>query len=179
MRDTRAGDAISFRARVATLTVAGPAGLATQKMPLHWLLNSDLLAEFMARRFGSRLLENHLGHNVRDPERGAELTAMVLNAYRYEGSMYAFFDTLQHLQSSGRTALYRDTGELGVPTLLIWGADDQITPVNAIGTAQALLKPQQTHVIPDCGHMVPFERPSDVAAMIGSFTASNLERRDS
>jgi pimeloyl-ACP methyl ester carboxylesterase len=104
---------------------------------------------------------------------------MVLNAYRYEGSMYAFFDTLQHLQGSGRTALYRDTGELGVPTLLLWGADDQVTPVNALGAAQALLKPQQSHVIPDCGHMVPFERPSDVATMIGSFTGPNLERHDS
>jgi len=42
-----------------------------------------------------------------------------------------------------------------------------------------LLKPRQCHVIPDCGHMAPFERPGDVAALIASFTAAHPERNGS
>jgi pimeloyl-ACP methyl ester carboxylesterase len=167
------------RARLSTLTVAGPAGLLRQRIPLHRLLRSDLAAGFVARRFGRRLLQNHLGHNVRDPQRAAELAAMVLDAYRYEGSMYAFFDTLQHLSISDRTGLYQDTGALGLPTLLIWGADDQVTPIGSIDVARALLKPQQCHVIPACGHMAPFECPREVADMIASFAGLSPQRKSS
>lgn len=169
----------THRGRLATLTVVGPSGLMRQKIPLYWLLRSDLVAGLVARRSGRRLLENHLGHNVRDPQRGTELAAMVLDAYRYEGSMYAFFDTLQHLRVSGRAGLYRDTGALGVPALLVWGADDRVTPISSIEAARDLLKPRQCHVIPDCGHMAPFERPRDVGGMIASFTALRPERQSS
>ncbi|MEU1144626.1 alpha/beta fold hydrolase [Streptomyces sp. NPDC005863] len=164
---------------LATLTLAGPAGLAPQKVPPHRLLASDLLAGFVARRFGRRLLESHLGSNVRDPQLSAELAAMVLDAYRYEGSLYAFFDTLQHLPLSGRTELFRRAGELGIPTLLLWGDDDKVTPIDQLDTARSLLKPQQCHVIPDCGHMAAYERPREVAERIASFMATRTERQDS
>ncbi|MFF0087049.1 alpha/beta fold hydrolase [Streptomyces canus] len=160
---------------LATLTLAGPAGLIRKKVPTHRMFASDLLTGVMARRFGRRLLEGHLGHNVRDPQRQAELTAMVLDAYRYEGSLYAFFDTLQHVALSGRAELFRRTGELGIPTLLLWGADDTVTPIDVLDTARSLLKPRQCHVI-DCGHMAPYERPREVADRIASFTATRTER---
>lgn len=163
---------------LATLTIAGPAGLIPKKVPLHRLLASDLLTGVVARRFGRRLLEGHLGHNVRDPQRQAELTAMVLDAYRYEGSLYAFFDTLQHVPLSGRAELFGRAGELGLPTLLLWGADDSVTPIDALDNARSLLKPQEHHVL-DCGHMTPYERPREVAEHIASFTAAHAKRQDS
>lgn len=166
------------RESLTTLTIAGPAGLIPKKVPTHRLFASDLLTGFVARRFGRRLLEGHLGHNVRDPQRQAELTAMVLDAYRYEGSLYAFFDTLQHVPLSGRAELFERAGDLGIPTLLLWGADDRVTPIEALDTARSLLKPRESHVI-DCGHMGPYERPREVAEHIASFTATRTERHTS
>ncbi|MFJ9249602.1 alpha/beta fold hydrolase [Streptomyces sp. NPDC101776] len=170
--------AARYRESLMTLTIAGPAGLIPKKVPTHRLFTSDLLTGVIARRFGRRLLEGHLGHNVRDPQRQAELTAMVLDAYRYEGSLYAFFDTLQHVPLSGRAELFGRAGELGIPTLLLWGADDNVTPIDQLDTARALLKPQQCHVI-DCGRMAPYERPREVAEHIVSFTAAHAKRQDS
>ncbi|ELP69036.1 alpha/beta fold hydrolase [Streptomyces turgidiscabies] len=161
---------------LATLTIAGPAGLIPKKVPTHRLFASDLLTGLVARRFGRRLLEGHLGHNVRDPQQSARLVAMVLDAYRYEGSLYAFFETLQHVPLSGRAELFRRAGELGLPTLLLWGADDNVTPIAALDTARSLLKPQECHVV-DCGHMAPYERPREVAERIASFTATRTERQ--
>ncbi|MEU9449908.1 alpha/beta fold hydrolase [Streptomyces sp. NPDC048277] len=172
--------AARYRSALATLTLAGPAGLAPRRaVSPDRLLRSDVLAGFVARRRGLHLLTGHLGHNVRDPEKAETLTAMVLDAYRFEGSLYAFFDTLQHLPFSGREDLYRSTGALRIPTLLLWGADDHVTPIDQLGTARALLMPQRDHVIDDCGHMAPFERPHEVADRIASFVASSKERLDS
>ncbi|MCD9874988.1 alpha/beta fold hydrolase [Streptomyces guryensis] len=172
--------AAQYRSSVSTLTVVGPAGLAKPRPTSpDRLLRNDRLAGLIARRRGLQILQGHLGHNVRDPELGAELTEMVLDAFRFEGSLYAVFDTLQHLPVSGRDDLFRQTGALGIPTLLLWGDEDDVTPLVHFDTARALLKPQQHHVIPQCGHMAPFERPSDVADQIVSFVAARAERLDS
>ncbi|PWI12734.1 alpha/beta hydrolase [Streptomyces sp. Act143] len=167
-------------ASLSTLTIVGPAGLAKPQLTSpHRLLRSDLLAGFVARRRGRQILQGHLGHNVRDPELGVKLADMVLDAFRFEGSLYAVFDTLQHLPVSGRDDLFRKTGTLDIPTLLLWGDEDQVTPLRHFDTARALLKPQHHHVIPECGHMAPFERPLDVADQIAPFVVARSERLDS
>ncbi|WP_330262154.1 alpha/beta hydrolase [Streptomyces griseorubiginosus] len=172
--------AARYRASVSTLTVVGPAGLARPRPTSpHRLLRNDLLAGVVARRRGRQILQGHLGHNVRDPQLGAKLTDMVLDAFRFEGSLYAVFDTLQHLPVSGRDDLFRQTGALGIPTLLLWGDEDDVTPLTHLETARALLAPQQRHVVPRCGHMAPFERPGLVADQIVPFVAARTERLDS
>ncbi|MFI0510854.1 alpha/beta fold hydrolase [Streptomyces sp. WSLK1-5] len=172
--------AARHRSSVSTLTIVGPAGLATPRPTSpHRLLRNDLLAGVVARRRGRRILRGHLGHNVRDPRLGAELTDMVLDAFRFEGSLYAVFDTLQHLPLSGRHDLFRQTGALGIPTLLLWGDEDSVTPLTHLDTARALLAPRHRHVIPQCGHMAPFERPRQVADQIVPFVAACAERLDS
>ncbi|MFB6847010.1 alpha/beta fold hydrolase [Streptomyces sp. NPDC056373] len=172
--------AAQYPSLVSTLTIVGPAGLAQPRPTApHRLLRNDLLAGAVARTRGRRILQGHLGHNVRDPELGAKLTDMVLEAFRFEGSLYAVFDTLQHLPLSGRDDLFRQTGALGIPTLLLWGDEDDVTPLTHLTAARALLKPQEHHVIPECGHMAPFERPLHVADRIAPFVAARAERLDS
>lgn len=173
--------AAQYRSRVSTLTVVGPAGLAKPELTSpHRLLRSDLLAGVVARRRGLQILRGHLGHNVRDPELGARLTEMVLDCLRFEGSLYAVFDTLQHLPVSGRDALFRQTGALGIPTLLLWGDEDDVTPLVHCDSARTLLKPRHHHVLPHCGHMAPLERPRHVADQIVPFVAAaRAERLDS
>ncbi|MDX3187356.1 alpha/beta fold hydrolase [Streptomyces sp. MN03-5084-2B] len=160
---------------VATLTVVGPAGLGERPLP-HRVLRNDAVAGFVARRFGRALLEDHLGHNVRDPGLSAELVAMVRDAYRYEGSLYAFFQTLQRFPLYERQDLFRRTGELGLAVLLVWGDHDQVTPITHLDTVHDLLRPRETHVITRCGHMAPFERPDDVGDLLASFTVAHPER---
>ena len=132
----------------------------------------------MARRFGRRLLEKHLGHNVRDPELAGRLAEMVHDAYRYEGSLYAFFATLQSFPLHNRAELFRRVGALGIPTLLAWGADDSVTPITSFGTARDLLQPRATRIL-DCGHMAPLERPDAVADTIAAFALPHQDRSGS
>ncbi len=160
---------------VATLTIVGPAGLG-ERPRAQRLLRNDLLAGFVARRFGRKLLEDHLGHNVRDPALSARLVAMVRDAYRHEGSLYAFFQTLQDFPLNERQDLFRSTGELGLPVLLVWGDDDRVTPITHLGTVRDLLRPRQIHVIEECGHMAPYERPYDVGDLLASFAVPHPER---
>jgi pimeloyl-ACP methyl ester carboxylesterase len=153
----------------ATLTLVGPAGLSRQPVAQKLLLGNDIAAGVIAKRFGRRVLEQHLGHNVADANRAAALAAMIGDASRYEGSIYAFFQTLQHFPLFDRAELYRHTGTLRLPTQLIWGREDHVTPISGLGQVRELLRPSQCHVIDDCGHMAPFERPLVVADQLATF----------
>jgi pimeloyl-ACP methyl ester carboxylesterase len=162
----------------ATLTLVGPAGLGSTNSRQQRMLRNDLVATVVAKRFGRRILLGHLGHNVADPALAASLTAMIADTYRYEGSMYGFFSTLQNFALSDRAALYRGVGERNVPTLLMWGSDDHVTPITGLDSARALLHPTETQVF-DCGHMAPYERPAAVAHLLATFIDSHAERTTS
>lgn len=163
-------------AEVETLTLAGPAGLIDPPSN-RWLFKSDSAALLVGKVLGRRLLEKHLSHNVRDAASAAALTRMVKDAFRYQGSMYALFSTIQNLPLHGRASLFRAAGDSGTPTMLLWGDDDHVTPISSLDEARTLLRPRQSHVITQCGHMAPLERPSEVAALVASFITNPAERR--
>lgn len=159
-----------------TLTLVGPAGLSRPPLPQRLLLGSDLMTTVVARTIGRRILDQHLSHNVREPRRAAALSDMVGQAFRYEGSLYAFFSTLGNFGLFERGKLYWRTGQLGVPSLLVWGNDDEVTPITALDHVVAMLRPEDTHIIDNCGHMAPFERPREVATVLADFVAKHTER---
>jgi pimeloyl-ACP methyl ester carboxylesterase len=68
-----------------------------------------------------------------------------------------------------RAELYRHAGSLPIPKQLIWGSDDHVTPISSLDEVRNVLQPSQCHVINDCGHMAPFERPVVVADKLAAF----------
>jgi pimeloyl-ACP methyl ester carboxylesterase len=172
------GYVVAHTDTVATLTLVGPAGISGATDRRQRLLGNDHLATLAAKLIGRRLLLGHLGHNVSDPALAPLLTEMIAKTYRYEGSLYGFFSTLQNFALADREALFGSVGELGVPTMLMWGTDDHVTPISGLHSARRLLHPELTHLV-DCGHMAPYERPVDVAEHLATFIDSHSDRIDS
>ncbi|MCP2315984.1 Pimeloyl-ACP methyl ester carboxylesterase [Nocardia amikacinitolerans] len=161
-------------ARIATLTLAGPAGL--QPAPfVAAVLRNKTAGTFLAKQLGSKMLDRHLSHNVRDPERSAALTAMVREAYQFEGSIYALSATIADFPLGGRQELYRRTGRLPIPKLLLWGDEDAVTPITSFDEVTALLAPTESHILSPCGHMVPFEEPAEMGLRFHAFVDAARE----
>lgn len=53
-----------------------------------------------------------------------------------------------------------------VPTAVIVGREDRLTPVDASRRIHALTPGSTLHVIPDCGHLSPIEQPEIVAGLL-------------
>jgi pimeloyl-ACP methyl ester carboxylesterase len=68
--------------------------------------------------------------------------------------------TLRHLLPGVRT-----------PTLLVWGRDDAIVPVNCGEIYAHAIPGARLVTIPDCGHMPEMERPAEFAEVLESFFA--------
>ncbi|WP_045821196.1 alpha/beta fold hydrolase [Williamsia herbipolensis] len=154
---------------VRSLALIGPAGVSSRPLTQRLLTISDRVTRVVARRWGRRVFDEHRRRNITDPESAARLQAMIADAYRHEGSLYAFFSTLGHFPLFDRGSLYAAIGSLAIPTVLMWGTDDLVTPIDALDHVRDLLRPDELRVVEDCGHMVPFERPSLVAETIAEF----------
>lgn len=69
----------------------------------------------------------------------------------------------------GASAVDRVPG-VRVPCLAITGQDDQYAPPDAVRAFMAhMLAPHDVAVIPDAAHMPFFERPHELAALVGTF----------
>jgi pimeloyl-ACP methyl ester carboxylesterase len=57
------------------------------------------------------------------------------------------------------------------PTLLVWGRDDAITPLNCGEIYARALAGARLVTIPDCGHMPEMEKPSEFVGAVEGFLA--------
>lgn len=62
-------------------------------------------------------------------------------------------------------------GELNLPTLIIGGELDTLTPPRHAKNLHQGIKGSQVHILPGCGHLSPLERPVEVAALVERFLA--------
>lgn len=62
-------------------------------------------------------------------------------------------------------------GRIGIPVLVVAGADDQITPAAGMQEMARAIRDAQFALIPDAGHLTPFEQPAVVNAVLSDFLA--------
>lgn len=58
---------------------------------------------------------------------------------------------------------------VGTPTLLVWGRDDAITPLNTGELYERAIPRARLVTIPNCGHMPEMEKPAEFAELVRSF----------
>ena len=72
----------------------------------------------------------------------------------------------QNRAVSARGDLREVLPSIAVPTAVIVGQDDRLTPVALSREMHALTPGSTIHVIPDCGHLPPIEKPTVLAALL-------------
>ena len=152
-----------------TLTLVGPAGLSEKKAIAARVASVPVIAERFGKHLARQSILSHIRHNVNTEADAQYLKAMVSDALNYEGTMYSLLSTLRNFPLIGQQALFRNMGKLSLPTLLVWGENDNITPVVHMQEAQALLNPINSAVVRECGHMAPLERPDELSQLFVQF----------
>ncbi len=65
--------------------------------------------------------------------------------------------------------LHKWLHRIDVPTLLIWGANDRLTPKDYALAYQRLIPGAKTAIIPDCGHLPHVEQPQAFVTALQNF----------
>jgi pimeloyl-ACP methyl ester carboxylesterase len=64
-----------------------------------------------------------------------------------------------------------ELARLKVPTLLVWGDSDRVSPLSVAQNYQRLIPGAKLEVIPQCGHIPPLEKPHELIGHVMSFLA--------
>jgi pimeloyl-ACP methyl ester carboxylesterase len=67
--------------------------------------------------------------------------------------------------------------QISVPTLLVWGKDDRITPTDVAERFHAHIRGSQLVYLPNCGHAPMLERPEAFNAAVGDWLVETRARR--
>jgi pimeloyl-ACP methyl ester carboxylesterase len=73
---------------------------------------------------------------------------------------------------TGKDATDKLVGQLKMPVLILWGAEDKITPLSLGQSLHKLIPQSQLEVVPGCGHLAP----DFCAAQMGPLTVTFLQR---
>ena len=92
--------------------------------------------------------------------------AYALHLERGDGTTIA--NVLANLRD-GREDLDRALGKLQVPTLVIWGEQDEIIPLATGRRMQRLIANSHLAIIPNCGHLPELEKPAEFVRCVLEF----------
>jgi len=67
--------------------------------------------------------------------------------------------------------------QISIPTLLVWGKDDRITPTDVAERFHARIRGSQLVYLPNCGHAPMLERPEAFNAAVGDWLVETRARR--
>jgi pimeloyl-ACP methyl ester carboxylesterase len=71
----------------------------------------------------------------------------------------------------------QDLGRINLPTLIIWGAQDALLPLEAGRKMSSLIKGSQLLVFQSCGHLPQEEMPAQVVAEMTKFIAGSAQAK--
>jgi pimeloyl-ACP methyl ester carboxylesterase len=77
----------------------------------------------------------------------------------------------QNRAVTARGDLRKVIPNIAIPTAVIVGREDRLTPVALSQEIHALTPGSTFHVIPDCGHLPPLEKPEIMAALLRELLA--------
>jgi len=151
--------AIRSTARLASLTLIAPAGVASPEAPFGdifaWSAEEHARRSFHDQRFAA--------------ERIRALPKADPTLMRRNRAAAAHFGSKPLLASPQLEAwLHR----IDVPTLLVWGVEDQICPFACHRAYLAEIDNVQLCALPESGHALHTERPREVAARLTQFLRS-------
>jgi pimeloyl-ACP methyl ester carboxylesterase len=92
--------------------------------------------------------------------------------YRVTGSDYVSAGALKEtFVNVVNEDLSKDAEKITVPTLLVWGEDDIVTPVSEGKRLKQLIRNSELHVLVGAGHFVHQQKADEVAGLVRKFLA--------
>lgn len=174
--------ALSHPDRVGRLVLMGPGGLSLNLFHADPTEGVKRLMDFSAnpsrealRAFISTMVVNQaLVTDELVEERFADATAPGA-----QEAMTSMGMSFWNPETAEDGMLWREAHQLRKHTLLTWGREDRVNPLDGAMVALKLIPKAQLHVFPNCGHWAQIEAADEFAEITTAFLARHVERSKS
>jgi pimeloyl-ACP methyl ester carboxylesterase len=86
---------------------------------------------------------------------------------------HALLQTVKHCIPANIDEIILALPTLTVPTLIVWGREDQVIPLEVGQLLHQLIPNSTLNIIEECGHIPHEEKPDETVALISRFLATN------
>ncbi len=171
--------ALTYPDRVGRLVLMGPGGLSLNLFHADPTEGVQRLMDFSAnptrealRAFISTMVVNQkLVTDELVEERFADATAPGAQA-----AMASMGMSFWNPETAEDGMLWREAHQLRKHTLLTWGREDRVNPLDGAMVALKLIPKATLHVFPNCGHWAQIEAAEEFREVATSFLARHVER---
>jgi len=151
------------------ITIRGIASGNLSATKLVLIASAGIRGEYKGRNQALRLVTK-AGKALTMPLPGAVKRKLRHKVYKTIGSDMLVAEHLQETFKRVVTDDVRtDAAKISTPTLLIYGTNDEATPVRFGEVFQELMKQAKLEVISDAGHFVHLDQPEKVSSLIRGF----------
>ena len=158
-----------FPQLVRKLCLIDPAGIATTTSTLGRLFLRPWIGELIFSLFGNRILLSQLTDDLSEPENFPIYVEKAKVQLRFKGYKRALISTLRNDALSDLSSLYRKVGQHTRDTLLIWGVEDKLIPIELSEIIRKAFSQIEFHRIEGAGHIPHYEKPEVVNPILIDF----------
>jgi pimeloyl-ACP methyl ester carboxylesterase len=120
--------------------------------------------------FGQSLLRWGMQSTLKRPQ---ELNATIIDEWVRPWSRHRILRGMDHFARHHLQRIRSKLSRLRVPTLVIWGRDDNVFPLHHATSITQAFPHAKFYVIPECGHWSPIDAPEGIAKCILEFLRTN------
>ncbi len=159
--------------KVDKLILVAPAGLSDATSGLdRFARDVPLLGDWITLVFGSALRKWRYARSTEtDPKRVAFAQKQLAES-DYRGFLPAVLSSARHMLRKDQRPLHRSLENARVPTLAIWGEEDSVIPISALGEMTKANRSVTHHTVPGADHGLPYTHPDAVAKEVRAFLLS-------
>ena len=148
--------------QVSSLVLTGSSGLFESGM-----------GSTFPRRGSYEYVADRVAYTFYSPEVATK--ELVDEVYSIVNENFKTLRVVKIARSAQRHNLRNEVGKITVPTLLIWGLNDNITPPHVAHEFDKLLPNAELHFIDKCGHAPMMERPTEFNNILKAYLSKHSQ----
>ena len=163
--------------RLERLVLVASAAYPQRRPPFVDLASHGRLSEWALRFFPKRVLIRRVLRSIVFDREGVTDAQVAAYAEPFYSPAHrtALIKTAVRLMPPDLEALTTRFPEIDVPTLLLWGRQDWVVPLDVAERLLAALPNARLEVMEDCGHIPPEELPKESLEIVLEFLKENGE----
>ena len=153
--------------QVSRLALLDPAGLPMPEPLSIKLVKLPVIGDWLMARIGDKVLLGNLARDMKTPDEA--YIEKFKTQMQFKGFKRALLATMRSGVLTDASDAFRAVGRRGIPTLLIWGEEDQVVPFLHNEIVRQFIPQAEFHAIPEAGHVPHLERPDVVNPILIDF----------
>jgi pimeloyl-ACP methyl ester carboxylesterase len=132
------------------------------------------IGDYLTDVSGDKLLLDRLNGYSDDPAIVNDLRNRLRPSIHIKGFKRSLLSTLRNMPLRDADPVYRRVGERRLPTLIVWGNRDRITPVALANPVHEAMPHAELHLL-ESGHLPQYEHPTVFMPILLGFLRSRAE----